>query len=176
MVRFSAVPVWQLIAAPVQSPTPQAEELIPSLQKPELLDRVFDRAEYRGYHAFRRASELAATAKGAVVFSQPPKDLPALLRTADQLQRFALEDAGERALTWSCACGAGVTVAVSLLRPVPVPCERCGRTIELDPALATGTSRLADPLQTEVNALRLALAEFFREAMARGWPVQVQQV
>ncbi|MGA9525784.1 MAG: hypothetical protein WBV82_30275 [Myxococcaceae bacterium] len=110
----------------------------------------------------------------SAVFSQPPADLPALLRLADSLDRLAREESGEKALVWRCGnCGTRYAVPVSLVRNVAIRCERCGEPVELNPARSTGEESLLDPFVGEVNSARHRLADFFREAMARGWPVLV---
>ncbi len=108
----------------------------------------------------------------AVVFATPPGDLPALLRMADQLDRLAQQEAGERALVWRCTqCATRYAVPVALARNVAIRCERCGESVELNPTRSLGEESLMDPFQGEVNRARSHLAHFFREAMARGWPV-----
>lgn len=175
MFRFYAVPAWQLLDADKKKsvPAPAKEEpLQPSLGDTSL-GTILGRAEYRGDFAFERAATLLANASGPVVYARPPNDLPALLRTADQLLRFNHQQAGERAMVWRCECGARYAVPISLLRPVAIRCERCDRTIDLDPDRAQTDSHQSDPAHDQLNAARQALADFFREAMFRGWPVLV---
>jgi hypothetical protein len=110
----------------------------------------------------------------SAVFAQPPQDLPALLRLADQLDRLTNMEAGERALVWRCTqCGTRYAVPLALARNVAIRCERCGEPVELNPTRSLGEEALLDPFMGEVNAARQKLARFFREAMARGWPVLV---
>ncbi|MEW6434252.1 MAG: hypothetical protein AB1730_22350 [Myxococcota bacterium] len=175
MFRFYALPAWQLLGAdpkPSAAAPPPEAPLTPALGD-AALDRVLGRAEYRGELALERALALLEQAPGPVVFARPPNDLPALLRTADQLVLFARQEAGERAMVWRCECGTRYAVPVSLFRPVALRCERCDRTIELDAQTSQGESHLTNPVQAQVNAARHALAGFFREAMSRGWPVLV---
>lgn len=174
-MRFYAVPSWQLIESDKKkagAPAPAEAPLTPALGDAPL-ERVLGRAEYRGDFALERAKQLLDGAHGPAVYAQPPNDLPALLRTADQLLLFARQEAGERAQVWRCECGTRYAVPVSLLRPVAIRCERCGRNVELDPLRSVGPSHLAPPAVAQVNAARQALADFFREAMARGWPVLI---
>lgn len=161
--RFFSVPPWN----------PKEAELVPDSNSD--LQAALARVEYRGFKAHDRALELLA-AKSPAVFASSPNDLPALLRTADQLLTIAKMDAGERAQVWRCSCGTPYAVPVALVRPVSLRCDRCGNTVEMDPSRASGEQQLADPKTTTINATRLALSTFFREAMARGWPVLVAKV
>lgn len=177
MLRFFALPAWQLLSddevkqgAPATAPE---QPLAPGVGDVDLA-LVLGNAEYRGDRAWERALrclELGGGARG--VYARPPGDLPALLRTADQLVRFTRQDAGERALVWRCDCGARYAVPHSLLRPVAIRCDVCDRTVDLDPARGLDEPASIDPEGTRVNDARRALAEFFREAMFRGWPVLV---
>jgi hypothetical protein len=173
MFRFYAVPSWQVLGADPKRAGAggPAEPLAPKLEAP--LERVLSTVEYRGESALDRARRLAEDPRGYAVYARPPNDLPALLRTADQLLLFARREAGERALVWRCECGTRFAVPAALIRPVTIRCEHCGRTVDLDPARSAGESFLAAPELAQVNASRQALADFFREAMARGWPVLV---
>src|SRR4051812_48849192 len=111
---------------------------------------------------------------GSAIFAQPPNDLPALLRLSDQLETLAKSEEGERALVWKCtSCSTRYAVPVALVRTVSIRCEHCGNTVELKAATSTGEESLMDPQRGAVNQARRALASFFREAMARGWPVLV---
>lgn len=175
-LTFYAVPAWQLVndkQAKAKLATPEAEEpLRPTPFEPELLDEALTEVEYRGFKAKERALTLLALEQPAL-FARSPDDLPALLRTADQLAGLAKNRSGERAHVWKCACGVRYSVPSVLVRPMTLPCERCGNVVELDPDRSLGETRVTDPHTTAVNAARLSLAEFFREAMARGWPVLV---
>lgn len=180
MLTFFAVPNWSLPDASKPRPTPTAaapvEELRPvAVAIPEILERALARVEYRGQAALDRASELLTQGNGPYVYARSPKDLPALLRTADQLITLAHQESGERARVWRCECGTRYAVPVSLMRPAAIRCERCGHTLELDPAQGSSESNVLEPIQGEVNEYRSALADFFREAMARGWVVMVQK-
>lgn len=170
MFRFYSVPAWQLFETTASSP--EAEELLPTEVEPGIVTAALAGVEYRGFKAYERAVELLRESPRAI-FAKAPKDLPALLRTADQLLTIAKVDAGERAQLWRCHCGTRYAVPVSLVRPVSLRCERCGSTVELDPNHSLGEESITDPHTATVNAARRALSEFFREAMARGWPVLV---
>jgi hypothetical protein len=175
MFRFYAVPAWQLLEGDkmkTRASDPQVEPLVPSLGD-QSLERILGRAEYRGELAFERAQRLLRDSGTPAVYARPPNDLPALLRTADQLQRIARQEAGEPAMVWRCECGARYAVPVSLSRPLSIRCDRCDRTIDLDPSTAQSEPYVSDPSHVQVNAARQALSEFFREAMSRGWPVLV---
>ncbi|MDP1828617.1 MAG: hypothetical protein Q8L48_35450 [Archangium sp.] len=178
MFRFYAVPAWQLLdpsaslgTGPTAKAMPPEEPLVPT-SDPAFLEAALARVEYRGFKARERALDLLS-AKSPAVFASSPNDLPALLRTADQLLTIAKMDAGERAQVWRCHCGTPYAVPVGLVRPVSLSCERCGEVVELDPNQSLGETFAADARTATVNAARLALSEFFREAMARGWPVLV---
>jgi hypothetical protein len=153
---------------------------------PDIVDKALTGAEFRDTRAKDRARSLTqgdipptlpAPDEGfgaSALFAQPPNDLPALLRLADQLELLIEQDAGERALVWKCeSCGTRYAVPVSLVRPVSIRCERCGKPVELAPGLSLGEEALMDPFQGVINEGRRQLAVFYREAMARGWPVLV---
>jgi len=164
-----------------------AEQLSPQLPEvPDILERALAGAQYRSFRAKDRIQSLLSTESAPTLFppndahgpsallAQPPNDLPALLRLADQLDQLAEREAGERALVWKCtSCGTRYAVPVSLVRPVSIRCERCGTAVDLAPGLSLGEEALMEPLQGVVNQARKELAHFFREAMARGWPVLV---
>lgn len=172
-MRFYSVPAWQLLDAKKEkTAAPPEPEFHPAGEGPHDLKAALARVEYRGFKALERASELLEQNEPAV-FARSPNDLPALLRTADQLVTMARMHAGERAQVWRCSCGARYAVPVSLVRPVSLRCDRCGNTVEMDAAHALSESTDPDPEHMRINATRTALAEFFREAMARGWPVLV---
>lgn len=176
LLAFYAVPSWQLVddsQARGRLAAPEAEEALrPAPFEPQLLGAALAEIEYRGFKAKERAFALLALAQPAV-FARSPGDLPALLRMADQLAGLARTRSGERAHVWKCACGVRYAVPSVLVRPMTLPCERCGNVVELDRDRSLGETRVTDPHTTAVNAARLSLAEFFREAMARGWPVLV---
>lgn len=169
MLRFYSVPGWEL-------GKPTKELLEPVGADEELVVEAFARSEYRGERPLEWGKKLIdAAPKGPTIFAQPPNDLPALLRLADQLLMLSRQDAGERAKVWRCECGTRYAVPVALLRPVSIKCERCGRTLELEVGNSVGDDQLVEPHQGRVNGCRKALSEFFREAMARGWPVLVSK-
>lgn len=173
MFRFYSVPGWQLLAPKKGDVATPVEPLRPASEVTSgMLERVLSGVEYRGYKTFERARDVLGS-QAAVVFAQPPTDLPALLRTADQLLTVSHQEAGERAKVWRCECGTRYAIPTSLMRPVSIRCERCGRTLELDPNRSDGESVLIDSVQADINAARESLSIFFREAMARGWPVLV---
>jgi hypothetical protein len=177
MYRFHAVPRWVLTYDPKdrRAKKPEAaDRLNPDVpENPDSVDRALARSEYRGSFAIEHVAELLHSGKGPVVFASPPNDLPALLRTADQLETLARQDAGEKARVWRCDCGTHYAVPVALIRPVAIRCERCGRTVDFEIGKSIGEQNVAEAAQSHVNAYRKGLAEFFREAMARGWPVLV---
>jgi hypothetical protein len=177
MYRFHAVPRWVLSFDPKdkRGKAPDAsDKLSPDVpDAPDAVDRALARAEYRGSFALEHAAELLGGGKGPKVFASPPNDLPALLRTADQLLTLARQDAGEKARVWRCDCGTHYAVPVALIRPVSIRCERCGRTVDFEIGKSIGEQNLAELSQSHVNAYRRGLSDFFREAMARGWPVLV---
>lgn len=172
MLRFVSKPLWALSATrPGAGPTEPFDALeTPTPGSPEVVERALARVEYRTATLLARIEQTLTTPEA--MLAKPPNDLPALLRTADQLLTFARQEAGERASLWRCECGTRYAVPVSLMRPVSIRCERCGRTLDLDPRAAE-ESHIADPLMAEVNDYRKAVSAFFREAMARGWPVLV---
>lgn len=174
MARFYAVPQWQLLPPEPQTASLPKEELHPEDQVawgPQWVD-VLKRSEFRGDPAEELVNRMLEHQEMAV-FARPPNDLPALLRTADQLTRLAKQDAGERAHVWQCNCGRRYAVPVALLRPVSIRCERCGNTVDLSPGTEVSEEALQDEQVSRVNIGREKLADFFREAMARGWPVVV---
>lgn len=175
MFRFYAVPSWQLAEKDAKAGAPPAEPPLRPAAPDAPIDQVLARAEYRGAFAVERGKQLLEQAKAPAIYAQPPNDLPALLRTADQLLAIARQEAGERVHAWRCECGARYTMTAGLWRPLTLRCERCGRNVELDPQRAVGEPRQVDPERAKLNEARQALADFFREAMARGWPVLVEK-
>jgi DNA-directed RNA polymerase subunit RPC12/RpoP len=183
--RFLAVPVHRLVDHPRS--LPDEERLEPDLPPlPEAVERALESAEFRDVRARDKLRALLQGDKppklgspGAgfgpsAVFAQPPNDLPALLRLADELEGIARRESGERALVWKCSeCSARYAVPVQLVRPVSILCERCGSPVELSAPRSLGEEALIDPFLGAVNQCRRELATFFREAMARGWPVLV---
>lgn len=185
--RFLAVPGHRVVESP--HPLTADERLEPELPPlPEAIERALAGAEFRDVRARDRlravlhgdkAPKLGSPGPGygpSAVFAQPPQDLPALLRLADELESLAKRESGERALVWQCAeCSARYAVPVALVRQVSIRCERCGTPVELNPSRSLGEEALIDPFLGVVNTARRELAAFFREAMARGWPVLVSQ-
>ncbi|MGQ0504820.1 MAG: hypothetical protein ACT4TC_05830 [Myxococcaceae bacterium] len=182
--RFFALPAHRVMDHPATLPL--EEGLEPQLpEAPDAVDRAFSGSEFRDRRARDRLRSLlhsevpptrGSPGKGwgpSAIFAQPPSDLPALLRLADQLDQLAQQNVGERAMVWRCECGTRYAVPVSLVRNVSIRCERCERTVELAARNAIGEEALVDPCMGTVNSCRRQLAEFFREAMARGWPVLV---
>lgn len=184
-IRFFSVPAHQVVVQPqalgagekVEPPLPEAREVV---------ERALMGAEFRDVRARDRLRSLLSPdhpsplppldglSGRSAIFAQPPHDLPALLRMADQLDGLARQEEGERALVWKCdGCETRYAVPVALARSVSIPCERCSRTVDLDPAKALGEESLIDPFHGAINRTRRELATFFREAMARGWPVLV---
>lgn len=174
MFAFYALPVWALSPVPKRGNPPQADPLVPSIATdPGVVTDALGRAELAGMRAAVRAQQALEQAGEHKVFARPPNDLPALLRLADELIRIAQQERGQPARTWQCECGTRYGVPAAVLVPVTLNCEKCGRQIELDPM--GGTDDDTDPQTARVNAYRGALSEFFREAMARGWPVLVKR-
>lgn len=183
--RFLAIPGHRVVAHPQSLPSEERlEPELPPLQ--EAVERAFASAEFRDVKAKDRlrallqgdkAPHLGSPGSGfgpSAVFAQPPQDLPALLRLADELESLAKLEAGERALVWKCGeCNSRYAVPVALARSVSIRCERCGSPVELNPQRSLGEESLIDPFLGAVNNARYELANFFREAMARGWPVLV---
>lgn len=182
--RFFAVPGHRLAGAQGFEGSPG--ELIEP-ESPDVrvtVERALQGCEFRDMRARDRLRSLLhsdvlpthpSPGKGcgpSAIFAQPPADLPALLRLADQLDRLANQETGERAVVWKCTqCGTRYAVPVALVRDIAIRCERCGEPVELTPGRSLGEESLLDPFLGEVNKARHALAKFFREAMARGWPV-----
>lgn len=164
--RLTAVPAWAL----VETKPAGGEVLHPDIDDAVALGDVLARIEYRGEQAGERLQRLTEGQAGPVVYARPPNDLPALLRTADQLVSVAREEAGEQVHRRRCECGAPYIVPIVAVRPMSLKCQRCGRTVDLDPPPAQGATAAAGRAAT-VHDARLALSTFFREAMARGWPV-----
>jgi hypothetical protein len=174
MLRFYAMPSWELGEKPKNAPPP--ERLEPKLPDGAQLTDALARSEFRDQKPWLRAVSLLDGKKDSQVFARPPADLPALLRLADQLLTLARQEAGEQAKVWRCACGARYAVPVALIRPGSIRCERCGRTVDLEPGKSLDDGAAADPSKFQINQSRVALADFFREAMARGWVVMVEPV
>jgi hypothetical protein len=76
-------------------------------------------------------------------------------------------------MVWKCECGTRYAVPVALFRSVTIRCDQCGRPVELSLGASTGEDSLLDPGEDAANRCRKELARFFRDAMARGWPVVV---
>lgn len=183
--RFFALPGHHIVA---DGEHLASEELFePELpQTHDAIERALSGAQFRDMRARDRLRSLL-TADGepqhgspgdgfgrSAIFARPPNDLPALLRLADELERLAQLDAGERALVWKCGeCSTRYAVPVALARPVSIRCERCGQIVDLFAERSLGEESLIDPFRGAVNTARRELASFFREAMARGWPVLV---
>ena len=185
--RFLALPAHRLVDFP--KTLPDEERLEPNLPPVlEAVERALAGAEFRDLKARDRLRALlqgdrppalGSPGKGygpSAIFAQPPQDLPALLRLADELEHLARREAGERALVWKCGeCSARYAVPVALVRQVSIRCERCGHPVQLSSQQSLGEEALIDPFQGAVNTSRHELAAFFREAMARGWPVLVAE-
>ncbi len=183
--RFFAVPTHHL--TPDSRPIASDELLEPELPYVhEAIEKALTGAEYRDMRARDRMLSVlgpdqsdrhGAPGEGysaSAVFAHPPQDLPALLRLADQLDMLAEQETGERALVWKCSdCSTRYAVPVALVRRVAIRCERCGHAVELHSESSIGEESLLDPTRISVNKVRRELASFFRDAMARGWPVMV---
>lgn len=172
-MRFFALPSWAL--NPKRKNQPPVDQLAPKLEGGEL-SAIADRCEFRSWVLVDHCKRLLKdTDEPHAVLAQPPNDLPALLRTADQLLAMSRHDGGSTARVWRCECGCHYSLEASLVGPVAIKCDRCGRTIDLDigHALSHAASPPAAPEAARLAAARKSLSEFFREAMARGWPVLV---
>jgi DNA-directed RNA polymerase subunit RPC12/RpoP len=186
-IRFFSIPSHRLVAPP---------QLLPAdaLVEPELpastglMDRALAGIEFRDQRVRDRLTQMFSSerlprmgapgpqATPSLVFAQPPQDLPALLRMADQLEAVAAAEEGERALVWKCQrCATRYAVPLGLVRDVSIRCERCGEHVSLRRERSTGEEALVDPMQGAVNIGRRRLAAFLRESMASGWPVLVSQ-
>jgi hypothetical protein len=166
MFRFSAVPTWSLEA---KKGLPVAEPLTPDVPSPSVAALAVEHIEFRGA---KLADAIDAALEGqerAVIFARSPNDLPALLRTADQLRSLSLQATEGLPQVFHCACGAAYNVPHSLFHPLTIRCDRCSRLVELN------STRLSDSPVSNVSLCRDALAAFFREAMARGWVVLVDR-
>ena len=170
MVRFFAVPVWALIK---KRNLKEPDELQP-VGRVDASEALY-RCEYRDGTVLEQVKKKLLDQTGPVVFAQPPNDLPALLRTADQLLLLSKQQVGEKSRVWRCDCGTHYSVPMALVRPVAIRCDRCGRTLELEvgKSLDANDASFDDDGSRKLASSRLALADFFREAMARGWPVLV---
>lgn len=186
-IRFFSIPSHRLVAPPLLLPAD-------ALFEPELpasiglVDRALAGVEFRTQRVRDRITQMFASdglqrigapgpqASPSLVFAQPPQDLPAILRMADQLDALAAAEEGERALVWKCLrCGTRYAVPLGLVRDVSIRCERCGEPVSLRRERSTGEEALVDPMQGAVNLTRRRLAAFLRESMASGRPVLVAQ-
>jgi hypothetical protein len=186
-VRFFAVPGHLMTEKAGQEPLHTDELVEPELPPvQEAVEKALSGAEFRDMRARDRLRVLLSAEKEpklpppsegcgpSAVFAQPPQDLPALLRLADQLESLAKRDEGEKALVWKCNhCNARYAVPVALVRQVSIRCEQCNNPVDLHTGRSLGEETLVDPSRSAVNTARRELAVFFREAMARGWPVLV---
>jgi hypothetical protein len=186
-IRFFSIPSHRLVPPP---------QLLPAdaLFEPELptsaglMQRALAGVEFRDQRVRDRIDQMFASeglqrmgapgpqASPSVVLAQPPHDLPAILRMADQLEALAAAEEGERALVWKChRCATRYAVPLGLVRDVSIRCERCGEQVSLRRERSSGEEALVDPMQGAVNLARRRLAAFLRESMASGWPVLVAQ-
>ena len=184
-IRFFSVPGHQVVQRRV---TVSVEELVEPTVPPvrDVVERALMGTEFRDMRSRDKLRSLLSPdsppampppdpkSGPAALCAQPPQDLPALLRLADQLDTLAQKEEGERALVWKCGkCSTRYAVPVALVRSVSIRCERCGEPVELRAETSLGEEHLVDPFRGAVNTCRRQLAHFFREAMARGWPVLV---
>ncbi len=167
MVRFFAVPLY-VVETSAGKPAAAREKLEPEASEPTLVSRAIERVEFRGSRLGDHVVRLLAEGKGPMVLARSPNDLPALLRTADQLRTFSIQDSQGRPQVFHCACGTAYNVPISLFRPLSIRCDRCGRVVEL------ASTRLSDSRVSELSLCRDRLSDFFRESMARGWLVMVE--
>lgn len=168
-LELFAVPPWRAHEAPEHLP---AEHVFrPQLSHPQLLEHALRRIEYRGAPLWHRAQAVVESARHAVL-ARSPVDLAALLRSAEQLVAERERDLRSQKPEWRCACGQRYSVCTALLRPVSIRCDGCATALTLDASIP-GRLALGDEQAERVNAARLEVAGFLREAMARGWPVLV---
>jgi len=186
-IRFFSIPSHRLVAPPQILPGEAVTE--PELpQSAGLVDRALAGIEFRDQRVRDRLAQMFASeslvrlgapgpqASPSLLFAQPPQDLPAVLRMADQLEAVAAAEEGERALVWRCQrCSTRYAVPLGLVRDVSIRCERCGEPVSLRRERSTGEESLVDPMQGAVNLTRRRLAAFLRESMASGWPILVAQ-
>ena len=186
-IRFFSIPSHRLVPPPQLLPPDAVME--PELPASAgLIDRAVAGVEFRDQRVRDRLTQMFASenlprmgAPGpqstpSLVFAQPPQDLPASLRMADQLEALAAAEEGERALVWKCPkCATRYAVPLGLVRDVSIRCERCGEPVSLRRERSAGEEALVDPMQASVNLTRRRLAAFLRESMASGWPVLVSQ-
>jgi hypothetical protein len=166
MISFKAAPLWvtdlkdaQVLAVPAIDET--------------VLKQVFLGVEYRGIKAHEKTQ--LTLERSDHEFARPPTDLPALLRTADQLLVVARQDAGEHGHLQYCACGTRFAFPFNQQHNVSVRCQRCGATLEADPHRSQQMVA-SDAAREQTNGVRTGLASFFREAMARGFTVYAVNV
>ncbi|MFN0062740.1 MAG: hypothetical protein ACKVPX_09505 [Myxococcaceae bacterium] len=186
-LRFFSLPAHRLAQVPQLMPTD--DRLEPDVPADgDVVERALFRVEYRDVRADDRVRALLGghvpptlappgpTYGPSAVFATPPNDLPALLRSADQLDSYAHDASGEKAWVWQCqSCKTRYAIPVGLVRSAVIRCDRCGQPVELRTEKSLGQESLLDPLSAAVNIARRQLAAFFREAMARGWPVLVAE-
>ena len=186
-IRFFSIPNHRLVPPPQLLPAEAVSE--PELPASAgLMDRALAGVEFRDQRVRDRLGQMFSSealprvgapgpqASPSLVFAQPPQDLPAILRMADQLEALAAAEEGERALVWKCQrCATRYAVPLGLVRDVSIRCERCGEPVSLRRERSTGEEALVDPLQGSVNVTRRRLAAFLRESMASGWPILVSQ-
>src|SRR5262249_59597175 len=110
--------------------------------------RVRDRVgQIFATEGLKRLGSPGPQASPSLVFAQPPQDLPAILRMADQLEALAAAEEGERALVWKChRCNTRYAVPLGLVRDVSIRCERCGEPVSLRRERSTGEEALFDPM------------------------------
>lgn len=186
-IRFFSIPGHRLVPPPqVLPPDAVTEPELPA--SAGLVDRALAGVEFRDQRVRDRLAQMFSSeslprmgapgphASPSLVFAQPPQDLPAILRMADQLEALAAAEEGERALVWRCQrCATRYAVPLGLVRDVSIRCERCGEPVALRRERSSGEEALVDPAQGAVNVTRRRLAAFLRESMASGWPVLVAQ-
>lgn len=147
----------------------------PKPERAAMLDRALASIEFRG--APLEAQLAPEGPEPARLVARPPEDLPALLRTAWQLEQRARQDAGERTLLWRCDCGHRFLVTLTPGQQASAACSHCARQYDFPPSMSPAAESRGEAARTlaEVNALRFELAGFLREAMARGWTVVAER-
>ncbi len=162
--HFYSVPptVWHQDGIKSEESTERFE---PERQAPS--HQSLARIEFRGQWLKEACHQLSSGSSRPALLAQSPGDLPALLRTADQLLAFSRDVPGAAAKVWLCSCGARLAGGPMLIRPTSIRCSHCGKTVDIEVTREEKSPN--DPVAIE----RVSLSVFFRESMARGWPVLV---
>jgi hypothetical protein len=165
MIQFRAAPMWISDLNDAQVVTlPQVAQ--------ELLRKVLMGVEYRGQTA--HAKVMATLREPGSILAKPPNDLPALLRTADQLLMMARQASGEGVHIQYCSCGTRFSFPPNQQHNVLIRCHSCQRP--LDAELLKYPQPLSnDPHREQINGIRISLSTFLRDAMAQSLTVYAQR-